>query len=215
MLIEKVLRDRRNHVDDGVAHPDDIEGKIGIRAQLRLQPQVNPGRLALRTPGERLLRRPHRRSRRLASLHSVTDPRLPRLAVPSAYRLELAPSLSAHTFTGTVEIDVEILKPTSRLVLNSIELTIHSASVVINGTTHTAATTLDDETERLTLTLDGEVAAGPATVQVAFDGILNDQLHGFYRSTYTADDGTEHTIATTQFQSTDARRCIPCWDEPE
>ena len=74
---------------------------------------------------------------------------------------------------------------------------------------------LDDETERLTLTLDGEVAAGPATVQVTFDGTLNDQLHGFYRSTYTADDGTEHTIATTQFQSTDARRCFPCWDEPE
>ena len=52
-------------------------------------------------------------------------------------------------------------------------------------------------------------------MQVTFDGILNDQLHGFYRSTYTADDGTEHTIATTQFQSTDARRCFPCWDEPE
>ena len=30
MLIEKVLRHRRDHVDDGVAHPDDIEGKIGI-----------------------------------------------------------------------------------------------------------------------------------------------------------------------------------------
>ena len=86
---------------------------------------------------------------------------------------------------------------------------------MIDGTAHTAATTLDDETERLTLTLDGEVAAGPATVQVTFDGTLNDQLHGFYRSTYTADDGTEHTIATTQFQSTDARRCFPCWDEPE
>ncbi|NDH84978.1 MAG: hypothetical protein EBY65_08990, partial [Acidimicrobiia bacterium] len=215
MPIEKVLRDRRDHVDDGVAHPDDIEGKIGIRAQLRLQPQVNPGRLALRTPGEQLLRRPHRRSRRLASLHSVTDPRLPRLAIPSTYRLELAPDLDAHTFTGTVEIDVEILEPTSRLVLNSIELTIHSASVVIDGTTHTAATTLDDDTERLTLTLDGELAAGLATVQVTFDGTLNDQLHGFYRSTYNADDGTEHTIATTQFQSTDARRCFPCWDEPE
>ena len=60
----------------------------------------------------------------------MTDPRLPRLAVPSAYRLELAPDLDAHTFTGTVEIDVEILEPTARLVLNSIELTIHSASVV-------------------------------------------------------------------------------------
>ncbi|NDH88615.1 MAG: hypothetical protein EBY61_08375, partial [Actinobacteria bacterium] len=79
----------------------------------------------------------------------MTDPRLPRLAVPSAYRLELAPDLDAHTFTATVEIDVEILEPTTRLVLNSIELTIHSASVVIDGTTHTAATTLDDGRRRI------------------------------------------------------------------
>ncbi|MEO0494942.1 MAG: M1 family metallopeptidase [Actinomycetota bacterium] len=145
----------------------------------------------------------------------MTDPRLPRLAVPSAYRLELAPDLVAHAFTGTVEIDVDILEPTPILVLNSIELTIRSASIVIDGTSHDAEPTLDDDTERLTLRVDGELPAGPATVHVAFDGILNDQLHGFYRSTYTDDDGAEHTIATTQFQSTDARRCFPCWDEPE
>ena len=48
-----------------------------------------------------------------------------------------------------------------------------------------------------------------------FRGRLNDQLRGFYRSTYTDDDGVEHTIATTQFEATDARRAFPCWDEPD
>ena len=56
--------------------------------------------------------------------------------------------------------------------------------------------------------------AGPIVIKIAFTGTLNDQLHGFYRSTYTDDEGT-HTLATTQFEATDARRAFPCLDEPD
>ena len=44
--------------------------------------------------------------------------------------------------------------------------------------------------------------------------MLNDKLHGFYRSQYTDAAGKTFTIATTQFEATDARRALPCWDEP-
>ncbi len=148
-------------------------------------------------------------------MSSPADPRLPRLAVPSTYRLELAPDLQGFTFAGSVEIDVEIIEPTDHLVLNAIELTIHAASITTAGTKHIVSIELDDETERLTLRSDTALPAGSATLSIAFDGVLNDQLHGFYRSSYTDDSGDEHIIATTQFQSTDARRCFPCWDEPE
>ena len=47
-----------------------------------------------------------------------------------------------------------------------------------------------------------------------FQGILNDQMHGFYRSSYTALDGSTVTMGTTQFEATDARRAFPCLDEP-
>ena len=45
--------------------------------------------------------------------------------------------------------------------------------------------------------------------------MLNDKLRGFYRSTFRDEQGNEHVIATTQCQSTDARRAFPCWDEPD
>ena len=48
-----------------------------------------------------------------------------------------------------------------------------------------------------------------------FTGILNDKLRGFYRSTFTDHHGKQRTIATTQFEATDARRAFPCWDEPD
>ncbi len=43
---------------------------------------------------------------------------------------------------------------------------------------------------------------------------MNDKLHGFYRSTYKDAQGTDKPLASTQFESTDARRAFPCWDEP-
>ncbi len=52
-------------------------------------------------------------------------------------------------------------------------------------------------------------------IRIAFTGILNDKLRGFYRSTFTDEAEAEHVIATTQFEATDARRAFPCWDEPD
>ena len=60
-----------------------------------------------------------------------------------------------------------------------------------------------------------EASAGNSTLHLEFTGILNDKLRGFYRSRFTDDDGVEHYIATTQFESTDARRAFPCFDEPD
>ena len=117
-------------------------------------------------------------------------------------------------FDGSVLIDVAVNEPSDTIVMNSIELEIDALVVSQAGTTVDATFGLDDELERLTINLATPLNPETATIEIAFRGVLNDKLRGFYRSTYKDDSGVEHTLATTQFESTNARRCFPCWDEP-
>jgi len=49
---------------------------------------------------------------------------------------------------------------------------------------------------------------------IDYTGFLNNQMAGFYRSSYTDIHGNSKIMASTQFESLDARRAFPCWDEP-
>ena len=139
------------------------------------------------------------------------DPyRLPATVIPSHYKLFLAPDLETDTFSGHVTILAEVTSATGEIVCNNDGLNIGSVSV--NG--KTCQSTVDTELERMTIASGDTFDVGPVEIQISFDGRFNEKLVGFYKSTFTDDDGNEHSLATTQFEATHARKAFPCWDEP-
>ena len=141
--------------------------------------------------------------------------RLPRSVVPHRYEISLEPDLDAATFSGRESIQVDIVEQVGEILLNSHELAIQKAVLRNESQSLQGSVELLEEDQRARITLDGEAAPGAWILEIEFTGILNDQLVGFYRSTFTDIDGVEQAIATTQFEATDARRAFPSWDEPD
>jgi len=144
------------------------------------------------------------------------DHRLPRSVIPSHYDLRIEPDLEKFEFTGRVVIVAMAMERVGEIVLNAIEIDLHRVEVTAtDGSTQEAALDYDPGNERVTLVLGTPVDAGRLEIAIDYTGIINDNLQGFYRSTYKTADGEEKVIATTQFEATDARRAFPCWDEPD
>ena len=135
--------------------------------------------------------------------------RLPGNAVPNHYQLSYAPDLKNATFNGDETIDLTLKSATNNITLNSAEIDIRDASITQAGKTQNAKVSYDVEKEQATLSVDSGLTAGAAKIHIVYNGILNDQLRGFYLS-----KSEKRNYAVTQMEATDARRAFPGFDEP-
>jgi len=130
--------------------------------------------------------------------------RLPSGVHPEHYTLALTPDLKAATFTGTESIDLTLDQPSTAITLNAAEIKFLS----VTAGSQTAEVSLDSDKEQATFTF-AQPLSGKVTLDIRYDGILNDKLRGFYLS-----KTARRNYAVTQFEPTDARRAFPSFDEP-
>ena len=135
------------------------------------------------------------------------------------YDLELG---NAFTFQGLVKIDLEIRSSTREIVLNAHQLKCNKATISTLGT-EPKTILYDEKTQRMSLSFPEKIPQGKLTLEIQYSGVMNNDMAGFYRSRYkpvvdpvpsVPKVGEFHYMFSTQFESCDCRRALPCFDEP-
>ncbi|HSM75835.1 MAG TPA: M1 family metallopeptidase, partial [Desulfobacterales bacterium] len=133
-------------------------------------------------------------------------------ALPIHYKLSLTPDLSRFRFSGRVDIRWHAPAPVTAVGLNILELALWDCKLQAGGRTHDCAFTITPAEEWVQVTLP-EAMAGEFVLSLGFEGRINDQMAGFYRSRYGSAEQPKY-MAVTQFQESAARMAFPCLDHP-
>ena len=137
--------------------------------------------------------------------------RLPEVATPTNYKLTFTPDLEKATFEGDETISLHVLKPTSEITLNAVDIEFHDVTITSGGNSQKANVTPQKDKEMVVLTVANPLATGAAAVHIVYSGILNSEMRGLY----LGKDDQGRKYAASQFEATDARRAFPSFDEPD
>jgi aminopeptidase N len=142
-----------------------------------------------------------------------TPGKLPKDIVPRGYLVHLEPNVETLLTDGVESVEIEVLKPTDRIVFNAIDTTL-SAVKLTHGTDQRELTpAIDREQQTISLQTEQPLQPGKYTLSFKFQSRITEQPHGLFIQHYSS-QGKEETLLATQMETADARRMFPCWDEP-
>ncbi|HEY1435322.1 MAG TPA: M1 family metallopeptidase, partial [Thermoanaerobaculia bacterium] len=135
--------------------------------------------------------------------------RLPAGADPAGYVVELTIDPSREAFKGFVAIDLKFKQKTSFLWLNGTALSVTKASATV-ADRPVGVKWVPGGDQFIGFSFDRPVGPGAVRLEIEYTGKLDESsTQGLFREK----DG-EDWYAFSMFESTDARRAFPCFDEP-
>jgi len=137
---------------------------------------------------------------------------LPDDVVPRRYDIELRPDASRLSFRGSVRVRIDVTRPTSTLTLNAVDLTFDR--VWLDGKREAPKIARNAGRREVALRFAGVLAPGEHTLSIDYQGRISRSQAGLFAVDYDTPRGKRRALYT-QFEAGDARRLVPCWDQPD
>ncbi|XP_065372514.1 membrane alanyl aminopeptidase [Calliphora vicina] len=151
--------------------------------------------------------------------------RLPLNVKPINYKVTLQPYLDethpkAFKFDGDCYVELQALQNTKEVQLHIKNLDITVSEYYKKDTPATKkalpTATPNSLTDIVVYTLTEELQANVSYIfHYVYTGSMDDDMHGFYRSSYKTAKNVTKWLGSTQFQRNHARRAFPSFDEPK
>jgi aminopeptidase N len=145
-----------------------------------------------------------------------TPPGLPKDVVPRSYLIHLEPDIERQVTDGVESIEIEVLKPTTRIVLNALDTQIAKARIEIDDQSQQLSPEFDQNQQTVSFHLTRILPTGKYTLSLKFQNRIIEEPHGLFIQRYEVGPlGVLENLLVAEPQTAETRRIFPCWDEPE
>jgi aminopeptidase N len=141
----------------------------------------------------------------------LTPDGLPKDVIPRSYLVHLEPNVEKRVTDGVESIEVEVLKPTTRIVLNALETEITKAKIETGGRPEEITPQFDLNRQTVSFDLKDELQPGKYTLSIKFQSRIIEQPHGLFIQRY---ENSVYGSAEDLLATAGTRQIFPCWDEP-